>query len=339
MLIILPQSLAKSVVTSEDLLNGDRTAVKDEYAEYVYKITQAALEVSNGLFIVQKLTDTMAEMGAELTSINDDPNLSWTYEEVGKCESAYKLLYTKDYSSLGYYLNPNFEYDKVVYKAWNAGGANYSTVTPDKSWLSYNYIETADADNGYRVEFDLTKAQLNVDEGQYEGFIIFKKNDKVVTFLYCVYNENGVIGGDANANLGETTFVDEVVASQHGVTLTKIEATDADYDEKVGKDYGVNVTHQYRLTYKGREALASPQYAALNISGFSYGQAVGTYEYYVEGNEDKDGDGVLDKIAKTGYYSQMLIVEKNAESGGVVIYPNSENGFEPETIPAGKYAL
>ena len=55
--------------------------------------------------------------------------------------------------------------------------------------------------------------------------------------------------------------------------------------------------------------------------------------------EDKDGDGVLDKIAKTGYYSPMLIVEKSAELGGVVIYPNSENGFAPETLQAGEYTL
>ena len=342
MLIILPQSLAKSVTNpSIDLFNGDKTEVKEIYAAYAYNIAQDSEFVSKGMFTIHKLTDTMAEMGAELTSINDDdPNLSWTYGEAGKCESAYQLLYTRDYSSLGYYLNPNFEYDKVVYMAWNASGANYSTVTPDKSWLSYNYIETEDGNNGYRVAMDKTKAQLNADSGAYEGFIVFKKNNKVVTFLYCVYNENATIGGEADENLGETTFVDEVVASQHGVTLTKIDSTEADYDKKLGNDYGISdVSHQYRMTYNSREALAQPQYAALNIVGFSYGQAVGTYEYYVEGNEDKDGDGKLDMIAKTGYYSQMITVEKSAELGGVVIYPNSENGFAPETLPAGEYTL
>ena len=141
-------------------------------------------------------------------------------------------------------------------------------------------------------------------------------------------------------NIGETTLVDESAASAHGVTLSKMDASDPDYNKNMGADNGADeITHQYRLTYINREALASPQYAALNISGFSYGQAVGEYTYQVQGDKDEDGDGVLDMINTTGYYSQMLIVEKKTELGGVVIYPNSKNGFEPETIPAGKYDI
>ena len=336
MLIILPQSLAKKISSSAELFNSTRTEVKPEYAEYVYNITQTPLSVSMGLFSIRKVTDNMVEVGAELSDAPD-----WTYSEIGKCEKAFQLLYTKAWSSDGYYLNPNFEYDKIVYMAWNAGGGNYSIVTPDKSWLSYSYIQAEEIESGYRVEMDKTKAQLNVDSGAYEGFIIFKKDNAVVTFLYCVYNENITVGGGDDANIGEISLVDEAVAAQHGVTLTQIDPTSADYNKDMGKDYGIeDVPHQYRLTYTSREALANPQYAAMNISGFSYGQAVGEYTYEVEQEvKQEDGSVKTEMVKKTGYYSQMLTVEKNADLGGVVIYPNNENGFDAETIPADKYEI
>jgi hypothetical protein len=188
---------------------------------------------------------------------------------------------------------------------------------------------------------DISKAQKNVDEGQYEGFIVFMKDNAVVTYLFCIYNENITVGGGGETTVGEISLVNEAVASQHGVTLTQIDATSANYNKDMGKDYGIeDVPHQYRLTYTSRDALANPQYAAMNISGFSYGQAVGEYKYEVEQEvKQEDGSVKTEIVEKTGYYSQMLTVEKNADLGGVVIYPNKANGFEPETIPADKYEI
>ncbi|MBP3550733.1 MAG: hypothetical protein J6J57_03705 [Alistipes sp.] len=338
MLIILPQSLAKGVTNpAMELFNSARTEIKAEYAEYVYNITQTPLNLSNGVFTIQKLTDNMVEVGAELSDAED-----WTYTEISKCEKAYKLLYTNANSSQGYYLNPDFEYDTIVYKAWNAEGYTYSNVSPEKSWLAYKYIESEEFGNGYRVEMDITKAQLNKDTDQYEGFIIFMKDNVVVTYLYCVYNENATVGGGGEASVGEITLVDESLAAMHGVTLTQIEATSADYDKNMGAQYGIDdIPYQYRLTYSSREALSNPQYAAMNIAGFFYGQAVGEYTYKVEGDkdEDGDGDGQPDMVVKTGYYSHMFNVEKKEEFGGVVIEPNKANGFDAESIKAQRYEI
>ena len=108
----------------------------------------------------------------------------------------------------------------------------------------------------------------------------------------------------------------------------------------MGAQYGIDdIPYQYRLTYSSREALSNPQYAAMNIAGFFYGQAVGEYTYKVEGDKDEDGDGQPDMVVKTGYYSHMFNVEKKEEFGGVVIEPNKANGFDAEAIKAQRYEI
>ena len=113
------------------------------------------------------------------------------------------------------------------------------------------------------------------------------------------------------------------MASAVGVTLAKMETTDADYDATFGADYGVTNAPQYRLTYSQLGALMMPQYAALNIPGFASGQVTGVYQINGE----------------NWYGYQIFSVWNNPDAGGIVIEPMADYGFTAETIPAGKYEI
>ena len=67
----------------------------------------------------------------------------------------------------------------------------------------------------------------------------------------------------------------------------------------------------------------TPQYAALNIPGFGFGQVTGSYQINGE----------------TWYGSQIFSVWNNPDAGGIVIEPMADYGFTAETIPAGKYEI
>lgn len=309
LLIILPQTLsAKISDPSFDLFNEEGTEVKAEYKQYVYTITQDAPEVKD-LFSVAVQTDSMESMGAELTEAP-----AWTKYEVN-AERGFKLLYTKEWSCDGYYLNANFEYDEIVYKGWNAQGYNYTVVSGENSWLSYDVYAA-----GGKVTMDTTKAQFNADEQCYDGFIIFKKEGQDVTYLYCVYNENATVGGGGGAAAGDVVaFANPEYAAMLGATLERIEAGNELYDNYFGADYGLTGLPQYVLTYTSMMPWSMPSYAALAINGFAFGQATGEYEI--------NGEKMY------GY--SLFSIFNDPDMGGVIIEPQ----VSPDMLPNGNYVF
>lgn len=308
LLIILPQTLsAKISDPSFDLFNEEGTEVKAEYKEYAYTITQDAPEVKD-MFSVVVQTDSMESMGAELTEAP-----AWTKDEVD-AERGFKLLYTKEWSSDGYWLNANFEYDEIVYKGWNATGYNYTVVSGENSWLSYDVYAA-----GGKVTMDTTKAQFNADEQCYDGFIIFKKNGQDVTYLYCVYNENATVGGGGGAAGDVVAFANSEYAAMLGATLARIEAGNELYDNYFGADYGLTGLPQYALTYTSMMPWSMPSYAALAINGFAYGQATGEYEI--------NGEKMY------GY--SLFSMFNDPDMGGVIIEPQ----VSPDMLPNGNYVF
>lgn len=203
--------------------------------------------------------------------------------------------------------------------AYNAGGSiqivndTYLTVELYTEGLFIVKMDTAAA---------FAKTSCNEVTGVYEGYVNLADVDgNVLVSIYCTYNPNAQGGGETSGDV--VSLVDASMASQIGVTLTKLEATAADYDATFGADYGVTDAPQYLLTYTQLSPLMMPQYAALNITGFGFAQVMGQYTI---GGE-------------TWYGSQVLSVWNNPDLGGVVIEPAADYGFTAETIPNGKYPI
>ncbi len=209
--------------------------------------------------------------------------------------------------------------------AYKAYGYNASFSIQE---VNDNYV-TIDSDyegGMFIVKMDTTaamaKTSCNEGTGVYEGYVNLEDAvGNVLVSIYCTYNPNAQGGGETSGDV--VSLVDASMASMVGVTLTKLEATAADYDATFGADYGVTDAPQYLLTYTQLAPFMMPQYAVLNITGFGTAQVMGQYTI--------NGD--------TWYGYQVLSVWNNPDLGGVVIEPAGDYGFTAETIPNGKYPI
>lgn len=260
-----------------------------------------------------------------IVKMNDCPSTfvsgghpSWGGEFAG-AEIKYALTFADQWDCAdGVALKHSLE-GVAAYKAYgyNSGFSvqevNDSYITIDSDYEGGMFV--------IKMDISAEMAQYSLYEGVgYEGYVnLVDADDNVLASIYCLYNPNAQGGGNTGGDV--VALVDADMASAVGVSLATIESTDADYKAGFGSDYGVANVPQYRLTYSQLGALMMPQYAALTISGFAYGQATGAYQINGE----------------TCYGYQIFSMWNNPDAGGVVIEPMADNGFTAETIPAGKY--
>jgi hypothetical protein len=265
--------------------------------------------------------ESIVKMGQSPAKFVSGGHPSWG-GEFASAEIKYALTFADEYDCAdGVSLKHSLE-GVAAYKAY---GYNAGLVIQEVNNDSYITIDS-DYDGGmFVVRMDLTApmAQSSHTEGVgYEGYVnLVDAEGNVLASIYCLYNPTAQGGGAAGGDV--VALVNESMASAIGVTLTKIESTDADYNAAFGADYGVTNAPQYRLTYSQLGALTMPQYAALNIPGFGFGQVTG--EYQING--------------ENRYGSQIFSVWNNPDAGGVVVEPMADYGFTAETIPAGKYEI
>lgn len=256
LLVVVPQSKAGSITDPDmDLFNAEGTALKEEFAAYASTIEQDAYVSPEEIAPIEIADlEALQAYGGDFAALEAD---SWVWNTFD-VKHAYKMTYSSNDTSNGGDLTINLPYDQVRIIGFDAStvlqtnGYDGSTLDgADRSWVTVE-MNPYGIENRRRVTCRLGDEFPNTcpgDMGENEAFLLFKGADgENLALIYFVLDPSFKPGTEVGG--ATVSFVNPVLAAEHGASLAEIVAGDEDFSKE---DEAMGIK-QYRLTYSNRSA-------------------------------------------------------------------------------------